>query len=253
MSWSYPTLKRVRAVGALRLIHRSASEFLYILRLACEFLILSVIPIVKPVAQILREIYRRLNLPFTQPGGMLKKAGAYMSTMKNRILASLLVAIAFSPLAAMAETASHYDTCGDGDANIDDRINTCSRIIAESPQIPNQAEAYRNRGEAYLDRGQYDLAIADETKAISLNAQDAIAYNLRAWALLKTGDARKALSDADKSLSINPEYAYALDTRAQTYEALGMKKEAILDYKRALTVDPELDESKSGLTRLGGH
>ena len=173
-------------------------------------------------------------------------------TLRRRVFGLFLTVVAFMPSAAISETASDYDICGDEDANIQDRIRTCTQIIADSPLATNQADAYRNRGAAYLDRGQYDFAIADETKATGLNPQDAIAYNLRAWSFFKTGELKKALADADKALSINPEFAYALDTRGQIYEALGMKKEAIQDYKKALAIDPELDESKAGLGRLGG-
>jgi tetratricopeptide (TPR) repeat protein len=151
--------------------------------------------------------------------------------------------------AVCAETSLDYDTCGDFDANIQDRLQACARIVTEAgPSARN--EAYRNRGNAFIDRGQFDLAIEDETKAIELNARDAMAYNFRAWAHLKSGDPKKALTDAEKALTLSPNLPDALDTRGQTYEALGMKKEAIADYKKALTLDPDLEESKAGLSRL---
>jgi tetratricopeptide (TPR) repeat protein len=149
-----------------------------------------------------------------------------------------------------AETSLDYDTCGDVDSNIEDRIRACTRIATDAASAPNQSDAYRNRGAAYIDRGQFDLAVADETKAIGLNARDGMAYNLRAWAYLKSGDPKKALADADKALSISPDLSDALDTRGQTYEALGMRKEAIQDYRKALAIDPDLEESNAGLSRL---
>lgn len=154
-------------------------------------------------------------------------------------------------VASCAETASDYDTCRNEEASIADRIGACTRIITGNAPQPNQNEAYRNRGSSYIDREQYDLAIADETKAIGLNAQDAFAYNLRAWGYLKSGDAKKALADVNVSLSLNPQLADALDTRGKTYEAMGMRNEAIDDYRKALAIDPKHTESKDSLDRLG--
>jgi tetratricopeptide (TPR) repeat protein len=168
------------------------------------------------------------------------------------VFRSLLLGLScFVSVSSYAETASDYDTCRNEEVSIADRIGACTRIANDNAPSPNQNEAYRNRGSAYLDREQYDLAIADETKAIGLNAQDAHAYNLRAWAYLKSGDAKKALADVNVSLSLNPQLADAFDTRGRTYEAMGMKNEAIGDYRKALSIDPKHTESKDSLDRLG--
>jgi tetratricopeptide (TPR) repeat protein len=153
--------------------------------------------------------------------------------------------------AALAETSADYDTCGNEDANIDDRIHACTRIITDAPLAENQSAAYRNRGSAFEDRGQHDLAIADETKAITLNPSDAVAYNLRAWSYLESGDAKKALPDADEAISLNPNFADAYDTRGRIYEALGKADQAAEDYKKALGINPNLDDTKTALRRVG--
>ena len=44
---------------------------------------------------------------------------------------------------------------------------------------PNNAEVYYNRGGVYRGKGDYDCALADYTKAIELNPNDAEIYNNR--------------------------------------------------------------------------
>jgi tetratricopeptide (TPR) repeat protein len=55
--------------------------------------------------------------------------------------------------------------------------------------------AYYNRGCAFYDDHQYDKAIADYTKAISINPKFADGYIGRAYAYAKKGEDHKA--DAD--------------------------------------------------------
>ena len=77
--------------------------------------------------------------------------------------------------------------------------------------MPAEAEAYFNRGNTYLATGQYDQAIADYTKALELNPQDALAYNNRglAYFYLK-GEYDKAWEDVSKAqelgFQINPKF-----------------------------------------------
>jgi hypothetical protein len=61
------------------------------------------------------------------------------------------------------------NVCGD-EANAGDRIQACSNLLGGNALALAQGEASRNRGSAFTDLEQYDLAIADETKAVELDA-----------------------------------------------------------------------------------
>ena len=163
----------------------------------------------------------------------------------------LLGLIVILPTLCLAETTADQETCNDDDGTITDRMRACSQIIAEKGATSSLGFAYRNRGDAFSDTGQWDFAIADETKAIDLNPQDATAYNIRAWAYLKSGNVKQALADVNKALAIDPKLTDALHTRAETYEAMGMTKEAIDDYHQALAIDPRHEDSEEALDRLG--
>ena len=53
-----------------------------------------------------------------------------------------------------------------------------------------------NRGFAYqADKGDFDAAIADYTKAIELNPEDADTYHIRGFAYADKGDFDAAISD----------------------------------------------------------
>ncbi len=116
---------------------------------------------------------------------------------------------------------------------------------------PKSASAYNNRGVAYKNKGEYDRAIADYDKAISLNPKYASAYNNRAWAYFKWGKAAKGLPDANKAIELDPKNAPAYDTRGHIFEALDRKDEAIADFRKALELDPSDEDYKENLKRLG--
>ena len=130
--------------------------------------------------------------------------------MKRLIFLAGLALI--GPTAAFAGSDANLDTCSDDSAVPWERIQSCTEIISSGAVA--KGEALRNRGSAYVDAEKFDLAIADETAAISLNPRDAIAYNLRAWTYLEAGKAGEALADAHKGLLLDPRSADALDLRS---------------------------------------
>ncbi|MFA9476192.1 MAG: tetratricopeptide repeat protein, partial [Filomicrobium sp.] len=73
------------------------------------------------------------------------------------------------------------------------------RIIADYTKTvaldPNDAAAYTNRGNSYDDKGEYALAIADFDKAIALNPNDANAYYNRGNAYDDKGEYDLAIAD----------------------------------------------------------
>ena len=70
------------------------------------------------------------------------------------------------------------------------------------------------RGLACYEKGDYDKAVADYTKAIELNPQDAEAYNNRGAAFFQKKDYEKAWSDVKKCQALggrgNPDLLKAL-------------------------------------------
>lgn len=73
-------------------------------------------------------------------------------------------------------------------------------------------EVYSRRGNAHLDKSDYDLAIADFTKAIELNRNSELVYYSRGIAYLAKGDRVRAVADYTKAVEINPKYMDAYDS-----------------------------------------
>ena len=65
---------------------------------------------------------------------------------------------------------------------------------------PNNAYTYDGRGKAKYEKGDYDGAIADFDKAISLDSNDVDAYNGRGKAKDRKGDHEGAKADHEKAL-----------------------------------------------------
>jgi tetratricopeptide (TPR) repeat protein len=61
------------------------------------------------------------------------------------------------------------------------------------------------RGEAYFVAGQYEPAISDFTRSISLNPNSIYAYRTRGRAYFLVNQFDKATEDFDAALRINPQ------------------------------------------------
>ena len=161
----------------------------------------------------------------------------------------LLLALAMVAFPAAARTrAQEYARCIQDDP--DTSISGCTVLIRSGHETRAQlASDYYNRGLAYDDKSLYDLAIADDTRAIAFRPRYAAAYNNRAWAYHGKGEDAKGLPDAQKAVAWE-RISNNLETRAEIYEKLGRRDAAIVDYRAALKLSPAMPEALAGLKRL---
>jgi tetratricopeptide (TPR) repeat protein len=86
-------------------------------------------------------------------------------------------------------------------------------VIADSTKAleknPDDAEAYRERASAWEEKGDYDQAIADYSKAIELDQDDVTLYYLRGHLYGEKGRYDRAIADCDKAIEIGPDDAKA--------------------------------------------
>src|SRR5208282_1871397 len=147
-------------------------------------------------------------------------------------------------------TTENWAHCTSDDPDL--RISGCSAIMqGGANSMMSLAVAYNNRGIAYNRKGKYDLAIADYTKVIGFEPNNAEAYINRAWAYHLKGDDTNGLTDANKAVGLAPRNAGIVETRAEIYEKLGQRDQAIADYRTALQLDRDDAQSQQGLRRLG--
>ena len=133
-------------------------------------------------------------------------------------------------------------------------IRACTQLIEQGDREGRAKleETYKSRADAYFASGDYEHAIADLSKAITLNSQDADGYVRRGIAYEKEEDHRDAISDFSSVIRLEPAYATAYTMRGGAYEMAGDKLSAIADFRAALAIDPSLDTVKSAIRRLGG-
>jgi tetratricopeptide (TPR) repeat protein len=120
-----------------------------------------------------------------------------------------------------------------------DSITLWNDVIS---QFDKALHAYNNRADAYYKAGNYEGAISDLNKAISLNSNYAMAWYNRGNAYGQLGKFREAWQDLDKAIQLDPENAGAINKRGQANAVLGNKDAAFNDFNRALALDPSNPE-----------
>lgn len=107
---------------------------------------------------------------------------------------------------------------------------------------PDSALAYHNRGEAYLHDREYDLAIADFTRALAAG-EYAVIYRNRGAAYLKKFDRERAIADYSAAIRLEPGSAEAFNFRGFAYNLKGEYENAVADYRMALGINPDYAEA----------
>src|SRR5262249_39030085 len=105
--------------------------------------------------------------------------------------------------------------------------------------VKAQAAAYYERGNVQLDQGDNQAAIADYTKALTLDSTNARAFNNRALAYAALGKADQALADYAAAIRIDPTYTRAYQNRLHLLEQRGDLKAMAADYERLAQLDPK--------------
>ena len=116
---------------------------------------------------------------------------------------------------------------------------------------PNEAIAYYNRGLAKYYLKDYYGAVADYTKAIEINPNDGDTYYNRGLAKYDLKDYEGAISDSTKAIEINTQYVKAYTIRGLAKHDLEDYYGAIADYTKAIEIDSSygLAYSNRGYTK----
>jgi tetratricopeptide (TPR) repeat protein len=122
----------------------------------------------------------------------------------------------------------------------------------------NNGLAFLGRSMAHRERKQYDLALADASRALALIPQDPMAWNQRCWTRgLSERDLHEALADCNEAVRLDPRYANAFDSRALVHFRRQEWDAALADYETAIALAPDAAHQRFGrgltLLRLGRH
>lgn len=116
----------------------------------------------------------------------------------------------------------------------DNAIPALDHAIESDPQF---ALAYNDRGYAYLHKHEYDLAIADFSKALKLKKHPH-AYHNRGIAYRHKGENEDAISDQSKAIELKPMKSEPYYERGVAYLQNQQNDKAIDDFDQAITLKP---------------
>jgi tetratricopeptide (TPR) repeat protein len=100
------------------------------------------------------------------------------------------------------------------------------------------AQAYSAQGLVYLEKGQYDLAITEFDKALTIAPSSPELYNNRGIVYSKARQYDLAISDFTKAVELAPDAIQAYYNRGITYIAKDQFNMAFLDLSKVLEIDP---------------
>lgn len=140
-------------------------------------------------------------------------------------------------------------------SDYEDAISDYTFLIKECWDVEKMLIA---RGKVYEGNKEYDMAIADFSKAIQLNPNDAI-FSLCAEAKESKNDYQGAIDDYTRAIELNPNYGEYFFYRAMLKDKLKDYSGAILDYTSFIMTQeypgelPALNNRGIAKARLGDY
>jgi tetratricopeptide (TPR) repeat protein len=133
-------------------------------------------------------------------------------------------------------------------------VNYLFGKVAHEPSFSVELLAfiYFVRGRVHSALEKYEEALADFSRALELNPEEAAYYSNRSKAYFQLEKYEEALADYSRAIELNPEEADYYSDRGRAYRQLKKYEEALVDFNRALELDPELEwaYARRGLTYL---
>jgi tetratricopeptide (TPR) repeat protein len=125
-------------------------------------------------------------------------------------------------------------------AEFEQLVQAQTRIIESRSDQParNRAAAYNLRGGAYLENDDLERAIADYSKAISLDSTQVEAFKNRCTAHAIKGDIDAAIADCTAAIGLDPDQTQSSLRRGQLQFIAGNYTAAASDLSRAVEQEP---------------
>ncbi|KAF3904372.1 hypothetical protein AA313_de0210204 [Arthrobotrys entomopaga] len=104
---------------------------------------------------------------------------------------------------------------------------TLNDTPAAAESVPVNAEACKDLGNEYFKQKKYPSAIAEYTKAISADSNNATYFNNRAAAFMSNGDYQMALEDSREAIKLQPGVDKTLLRMSRILTSMGRPEEAL--------------------------
>lgn len=124
-------------------------------------------------------------------------------------------------------------------------LQACNRLIAKRSGKEQLSRAYAGRGAWQFKKKNYDAALADYDRALSIDAENIEFYDYRADAWMAKGDLSRAIDNYDQVIRLDPTYAAAYYSRGRAYEKNG-------EIDRARQLSSGVGTSEGAQTKDGG-
>lgn len=156
------------------------------------------------------------------------KSGIFFSTV-------ICMVLAFSVGCATADKCSYYVQQNE----FDTAMIVCSDDIDKFNSNKRKADTYINRGIVYIGKNDYPKAIADFTKAIELDPNDASYYIRRGKAYSEKDQHANAVADFSQAIKLKPNDETVYNLRGLSYIGKGDREAAAEDFKKAVQINPK--------------
>lgn len=124
--------------------------------------------------------------------------------------------------------------------NYDQAIIDFTRVITLKP---NDEIGYYERGRAYKDSGEYDAALDDLKQAVRIDEKDPNAYAIRAIVNERLGNHPEALADYDRAIELKNDVSVFHFNKGDYLDNIGQYSDAEKCYGEALRLDPNHADS----------
>jgi tetratricopeptide (TPR) repeat protein len=158
--------------------------------------------------------------------------------MPRKIAAfAFLVALFACAPSVQAASQKLWKTCGAG-SDLDAAIKACTQMLSGKETNKTKSQILYNRAWAYRNKGEYDLAIADDTRAIELDPKNANAFQDRATAYFQKKDYDLCIADSTRAMELDPKMWQTYNNRGVAYREKGDFDRALADLNRAVELNP---------------
>ena len=120
--------------------------------------------------------------------------------------------------------------------DFDSAIKIYTEIISKSDNIDIKSGIYANRSIAYMSLHNYDSALNDCNKSLTINPDNKLAYNNRSVVYYNIQKYIESLSDCNKALELDPSYVQAYINRGNAYVKLGNFTAALNDFNKSISL-----------------
>jgi tetratricopeptide (TPR) repeat protein len=134
--------------------------------------------------------------------------------------------------------------------NIPEFVNIAPNGIETIEAPAAEYALHADRAVEAMKNRQYQIAIPEWEKALTLNPREARAHNSLGVALMETGKVEDALAHYRQALALNPQYAEAYNNLGEALSGQGMVKDAITQFEAAVQLDGEYLVARTNLGML---